>query len=73
MTTTGTAKKKYKVRKDPGSSRPKLHAPKALRERKSGHGLGTEIVLLFAGIVLKKDISELHTYDRQISNQKLRA
>ena len=59
MTTTGTAKK-YKVRKDPKGSRPKLHAPKA-RDRKSGYGLGTEIALLFAGIGLRKDISELHT------------
>ncbi len=69
MTTTGTAKK-YKVRKDPKDSRQKLHAPKAPRDRKSGYGLGTEIALLFAGIGLKKDISELHTYDRQISIRK---
>jgi hypothetical protein len=70
MTTTGTAKK-YKVRKNPGSPRPKLHAQRSLRERKSSYGLGTEIALLFEGIGLKKDIPELRTYDREISNPKI--
>ena len=60
MTTTGTGRK-YKVRKNPRSSRPKLHAPRSLRERKLGYGLGTEIALLFEGIGLKKDIPELRT------------
>ena len=69
MTTTGTAKKD-KVRKSPGSSRPNLHAQGSLRERKLGYGLGTEIALLFEGIGLKKDIPELRTYGRQISNRK---
>jgi hypothetical protein len=67
MTTTVTAKK-YRVRKNPRSSRPKLHAQRSLRERKLGYGLGTEIALLFEGIGLKKDIPELRTYDREISN-----
>ncbi len=64
MTTTVTAGK-YKVRKNPRSSRPKLHAQRSLRERKLGYGLGTEIALLFAGIGLKKDIPELRTYDHR--------
>ena len=69
MTTTGTVKK-YKVRKNPRSSRPKLHAQRSLRERKLGYGLGTKIALSFEGIGLKKDIPELRTCDREISNPK---
>jgi hypothetical protein len=69
MTTTGTAKK-YKVRKGAGSSRPKVHAQRSLRERKLGYGLGTEIALLFEGIGLARDIPELHIHNRQISKRK---
>ena len=70
MTTTGTAKK-VQGAEEIREARDEPSCPEgAVRERKSGYGLGTEIALLFAGIGLKKDIPELRTYGRQISNRK---